>query len=108
MNDGASTRMRSTALAGELSGEIRARAGQHAEHRISRLSPMNSKLYVGNLSFETTEADLRDAFGRVGTVAEVRIASDRFTGRPRGFAFVTFSTEAESKLAAKKLNGVAV
>lgn len=66
---------------------------------------MNSKLYVGNLSFQTTEADLRDTFGQFGNVTEVHIASDRETGRPRGFAFVTFSTEEESKLAAEKLNG---
>lgn len=67
---------------------------------------MNSKLYVGNMSFETTEADLRGAFEQFGTVTEVHVASDRYTGRPRGFAFVTFSTEEESKLAAEKLNGV--
>ena len=67
---------------------------------------MNSKLYVGNMSFETTEMDLRDAFAQFGTVTEVHIASDRYTGRPRGFAFVTFSTEEEGKLAAAKLNGV--
>jgi RNA recognition motif-containing protein len=66
---------------------------------------MNSKLYVGNMSFKTTEADLRDAFGQFGSVTDVYIASDRMTGRPRGFAFVTFSTEAESKLAAEKMNG---
>lgn len=66
---------------------------------------MNSKLYVGNMSFETTEADLRGAFEQFGTVTEVHIASDRYTGRPRGFAFVTFSSEEESKLAAEKLNG---
>ena len=66
---------------------------------------MNSKLYVGNLSFKTTDADLRDVFGRFGSVTDVYIASDRMTGRPRGFAFVTFSTEAESKLAAEKMNG---
>ena len=67
---------------------------------------MNSKLYVGNMSFKTTEADLRDTFGQFGTVTDVYIASDRMTGRPRGFAFVTFSTDAESKLAAEKMNGV--
>lgn len=66
---------------------------------------MNSKLYVGNLSFQTTEADLRDVFEPFGTVTEVQIASDRYTGRPRGFAFVTFSEEGESTLAAEKLNG---
>ena len=67
---------------------------------------MNSKLYVGNMSFKTTEADLRDAFGQFGSVTEVYIANDRETGRPRGFAFVTFSTDTESKLAAEKMNGV--
>jgi cold-inducible RNA-binding protein len=67
---------------------------------------MNSKLYVGNMSFKTTEADLREAFGKCGTVTDVYIANDRETGRPRGFAFVTFATEAESKAAVEKLNGV--
>lgn len=67
---------------------------------------MNSKLYVGNMSFETTEADLREVFEQFGTVTEVHLASDRHTGRPRGFAFVAFSTEEESKLAASKLSGV--
>jgi RNA recognition motif-containing protein len=66
---------------------------------------MNSKLYVGNLSYQTTEDDLRTAFEPFGTVTEVHLASDRETGRPRGFAFVTFATEAESKAAAEKLNG---
>lgn len=67
---------------------------------------MNSKLYVGNLSFQTTEAVLRETFGQFGTVTDVHIANDRETGRPRGFAFITFSTDAESKLAIEKLNGV--
>ena len=67
---------------------------------------MNSKLYVGNMSFKTTEAELRDAFGQFGSVTDVYIASDRETGRPRGFAFVTFSNDTESKLAAEKMNGV--
>src|SRR3954465_11480987 len=71
----------------------------------TKLITMNSKLYVGNMSFKTTEADLRDAFGQFGTVTDVYIANDRETGRPRGFAFVTFSTATESKLAAEKMNG---
>lgn len=68
-------------------------------------SPMNSKLYVGNMSFKTTEAELRDAFGQFGSVTDVYIANDRETGRPRGFAFVTFSNDTESKLAIEKMNG---
>jgi RNA recognition motif-containing protein len=57
------------------------------------------------MSFQTSEADLRDAFGQFGTVTDVYIANDRMTGRPRGFAFVTFSTAEESTLAAEKMNG---
>jgi len=67
---------------------------------------MNSKLYVGNMSFKTSEADLRDAFGKFGAVTDVYIANDRETGRPRGFAFVTFATEEEAKVAAEKMNGI--
>ena len=66
---------------------------------------MNSKLYVGNLSFETTEDALRTTFGQFGSVTDVYVANDRETGRPRGFAFVTFSTAEESKLAIEKMNG---
>lgn len=66
---------------------------------------MNSKIYVGNLAFATGESTLREAFAQFGTVTEVNLASDRFTGRPRGFAFITMATEAESKLAIEKLNG---
>lgn len=66
---------------------------------------MNSKLYVGNLSFNTSEADLRDAFGAFGSLSDVFVAMDRDTGRPRGFAFVTFNTAEESQLAAEKMNG---
>ena len=67
---------------------------------------MNSKLYVGNMSFKTSEDDLRNAFGQFGSVTDVYIANDRETGRPRGFAFVTFATAEESKLAIEKMNGV--
>ena len=68
-------------------------------------SPMNSKLYVGNMSFKTSEADLRDAFGKFGAVTDVYIATDRETGRPRGFAFVTMGTADEAKVAIEKMNG---
>jgi cold-inducible RNA-binding protein len=66
---------------------------------------MNTKLYVGNLSFNTTEANLRETFSQFGTITDLHIANDRETGRPRGFAFITFATEEESKLATEKLNG---
>ena len=66
----------------------------------------NSKLYVGNLSFKTTEDELRSAFGQFGSVTDVYVAMDKMTGRPRGFAFVTMGTADEAKVAAEKMNGV--
>ena len=66
----------------------------------------NSKLYVGNMSFNTTETELRDSFAQFGTVSDVYVAMDKFSGRPRGFAFVTMSTPEEAKVAAEKMNGV--
>jgi RNA recognition motif-containing protein len=66
---------------------------------------MNTKLYVGNLSFNTNEDALRTAFGQFGAITDVYIANDRETGRPRGFAFVTFGTAEESQKAMEKMNG---
>lgn len=65
----------------------------------------NSKLYVGNLSFKTTEDELRSTFGQFGSVTDVYVAMDKMTGRPRGFAFVTMGTAEEAKSAAEKMNG---
>ena len=66
---------------------------------------MSSKLYVGNMSFKTSEDELRSAFGQFGNVTDVYVAMDKMTGRPRGFAFVTFGSPEEAKVAAEKLNG---
>jgi len=66
----------------------------------------NSKLYVGNLSFNTTEAELRAHFEQFGAVTDTYVAMDKMTGRPRGFAFVTMGTPDEAKLAIEKTNGV--
>src|SRR5258708_35773767 len=66
----------------------------------------NSKLYVGNLSFKTTEDELRAAFGQFGAVTDVYVAMDKMTGRRRGSAFVTMGTGDEAKVAAEKMNGV--
>ena len=62
------------------------------------------KLYVGNLSFETTENDLQDLFEQHGKVNEVALMMDRMTGRSRGFAFVTMSSAAEGQAAAAALH----
>ncbi len=66
----------------------------------------NSKLYVGNMSFQTSEAELRAHFEQFGSVTDVYVAMDKFTGRPRGFAFVTMGTPDEAKVAIEKTHGV--
>ena len=66
----------------------------------------NSKLYVGNLSFKTTDDELRAHFGQFGSVTDTYVAMDKMTGRPRGFAFVTMGTPEEAKMAIEKTNGV--
>jgi len=66
---------------------------------------MSNKLFVGNLSFETTENDLQDAFVAYGTVTEANLMMDRTTNRPRGFGFVTMSTPEETQKAIDGLNG---
>ena len=69
---------------------------------------MSNKLFVGNLSFNTTETQLRDAFSAHGVVAEVNLMMDRETGRPRGFGFVTMNSAAEAQSAIEGLNGKSV
>lgn len=66
---------------------------------------MSNKLYVGNLSYNTTENQLQDAFGAHGVVSEVNLLMDRDTGRPRGFGFVTMSNDEEAQAAITALNG---
>ncbi len=66
---------------------------------------MNTKLYVGNLSFNTTENDLQDAFAAHGEVSEVNLMVDRMTGRSRGFAFVTMATADGAKTAIDTMHG---
>jgi len=62
------------------------------------------KLYVGNLSFETTENDLQDLFEQHGTVNEVHLMMDRMTGKSRGFAFVTMNDDEQAKAAVTAIN----
>jgi len=67
---------------------------------------MGSRLYVGNIPFTTTEAELRAAFSEGGrTVRDVKIMTDAQTGRSRGFAFVTMGSDQEAATAAQELNG---
>jgi RNA recognition motif-containing protein len=69
---------------------------------------MNTKLFVGNLSFNTTENDLQDTFAAHGTVTEANLMTDRTTGRPRGFGFVTMGSPEEAQKAIQALNGAMV
>lgn len=65
---------------------------------------MSMKLFVGNLSFNATDQQLRDLFGAHGTVQEVDIIKDKFSGRPRGFGFVIMETKEGGEAAIKALN----
>jgi RNA recognition motif-containing protein len=69
---------------------------------------MGARLYVGNLSYESTADSLRTAFSVHGEVSEVVLIFDRATGRPRGFAFVTMGSDAQASTAVTKMNGALV
>ena len=66
---------------------------------------MSTKLYVGNLSFNTSTQDLETMFGEAGTVTSANIIEDRDTGRSRGFGFVEMATNEEADQAVSRLNG---
>lgn len=69
---------------------------------------MSTKLYVGNVPFSTTSQDLQNLFAQQGTVESVELISDKFTGRSRGFAFVTMATPEEGQKCIEALNGFAM
>ena len=66
---------------------------------------MSNKLFVGNLSFNTTESELKSLFSAAGTVNEAALVTDRETGNSRGFAFVTMSSDAEAQAAISQFSG---
>lgn len=66
---------------------------------------MTKKVYVGNLSFDTTEDALKDLFAKAGKIDSVSIIIDKFSGRSKGFAFIEMSSEEEAKKAIETLNG---
>jgi cold-inducible RNA-binding protein len=66
---------------------------------------MSTKLYVGNLAFQTTSQDLEQLFGQAGTVQSASVVEDRDTGRSRGFAFVEMATQDEANSAIEQFNG---
>ena len=69
---------------------------------------MNTKLFVGNLSHNTTQNQLQEAFAAFGNVIEVDLVMDRFSGRPRGFGFVTMETKEGAAAAIQGMNGKAI
>ena len=69
---------------------------------------MEVKLYVGNLSFHTTEDQLREMFAQAGTISNLQLMKDRDTGMSRGFAFITMSSQSEAASAIKMFDGVSV
>ena len=69
---------------------------------------MGTKLYVGNLSYSTTEDTIRNLFAQAGEIAEVAFIMDRDTGRPKGFGFVTMATEEGAQEAIRRFNGQTV
>src|SRR6266705_2167742 len=69
---------------------------------------MSTKLFVGNLSFNSTENQLQDMFAAHGTVLEVDLIMDKFSGRPRGFAFVTMENKEGADAATQALNGKSI
>src|SRR5436190_9524995 len=89
-----------------LKPDGRERSGKNSLSRQIIMS--NSKLYVGNLAYSTSESDLQDMFAAHGPVIEVKMPFDRESGRPRGFAFVTMATPEGAQAAILALNGTAV
>ena len=69
---------------------------------------MDNRLFVGNLSFNTSESDLQAAFAAHGSVIEANLVMDRVTGRPRGFGFITMSSPEEAQKAVEAMNGTSV
>jgi cold-inducible RNA-binding protein len=78
------------------------------EHALPQRFYMSNKLYVGNLSFNTTENELQDLFAGSGAVQEVILIQDRVTGRSKGFGFVTMANAEDAKNAISQINGKSI
>ena len=81
--------------------------GNGGERAVSQknIVNMSTKLFVGNLSFNANENQIRELFGAHGTVLEVDVIKDKFSGRPRGFGFVTMETKEAADAAVQAING---
>jgi cold-inducible RNA-binding protein len=90
----------------DLKSDERKQSGKSKVQSRTTKHHMSNRLFVGNLSFNTTENDLNDAFAAHGTVTEANLMMDRATNRSRGFAFVTMGTGEEAQKAIAAMNGV--
>ena len=88
-----------------FSGDLIFKSGKGVLAAFSRLDSMPTKLYVGNLPFNTTENELQELFSQAGAVQEVMLMQDKFTGKSRGFAFVTMGSDADAQKAIAEING---
>src|SRR5437762_4681881 len=89
-----------------LIGKFKGRKARSYKRTINSLgNKMAKRLYVGNLSFQVTEADLSELFAQVGSVDSVKLITDRDTGRSKGFAFVEMSDDSAAEQAISKFNG---
>jgi cold-inducible RNA-binding protein len=88
-----------------LCGDSIFKSGKKVLAAFSRLESMPTKLYVGNLPFNTTENELQELFSQAGAVQEVMLMQDKFTGKSRGFAFVTMGSDADAQKAIAEING---
>lgn len=82
--------------------------GQEQEPMDDAPALEETKLFVGNLSWSTTDASLGDAFGEFGTVIDARVVTDRFTGKSRGFGFIEYDAASSAEDALVNMNGVEV
>jgi RNA recognition motif-containing protein len=81
---------------------------QSKNNRTGSQIVMGNKLYVGNLPFNTSETELQDLFAQAGVVNEVMLIQDKFTGKSRGFAFVTMATDEDAQAAISTFNGKSI
>jgi RNA recognition motif-containing protein len=89
-------------MSATFSGNLIQKAGSAA---FSKSDSMATKLYVGNLPFNTTENELQELFSKAGAVQEVMLMQDKFTGKSRGFAFVTMGSDQDAQNAISQING---
>ena len=103
--ENSSSEIRRLSSENSVSGDLKLISGNSVLAAFSRLDSMATKLYVGNLPFNTTENELQELFSQAGAVQEVMLMQDKFTGKSRGFAFVTMGSDQDAQKAIAEING---